>query len=176
MTTSRTFSQQPAPLAGVLDQMLAAAMGPVTSPLAPGSPAARERMTIQAEVERQIQRAIWRAEKRTKRVPLHVRQSSPWVMGQRRRMARELVGALRRLGFGIAVTYQLAQKACERFPRDGIVLAVAGDREERPRARGESPRQKGSNPRARGQSPRQLGTNPRARRAALETSSEKAEG
>jgi len=161
----RTFTQQPVPVGQLLDQVLAAAIAPATSPIDPGSAEARDRRRVQEKVEQQIQRALWRAERRSRKVPRHVRQSSPWVMAQRRRIAYELAGALHRFGFGQSVSDAIAQGACERFPRDGVVHPIARDRADRPRARGEAPRQVGTNPRARGKSPRQLGESPRQQRA-----------
>jgi len=160
----RTFSQQPAAVGQLLDQVMAAAIAPALAPIAPGSTEARQRLVVQRQVERLVQRALWRAERRSRKVPRRVRQSSPWVMAQRRRIAYELAGALHRFGFGQEVSNQIATEACERFPRDGVVLTVSGDRAERPRAKGEAPRQVGTNPRARGRSPRQLGESPRQKR------------
>lgn len=134
------------------------------APIEPGSPRARARRTVAEEVERQIQRAIERAERRSRRVPRHVRQGTSWVNGQRRRMAHELARALRSLGAGVELSRAIATRACERFPRNGIVLPAGTDRPERPRDRGTNPRAKGTNPRARGDSPRQK----RAKLAAAE--------
>jgi hypothetical protein len=157
--TKRTFTQQPTPMGQLVDQVMIAAVTAPLAPIARGSAEARYRQRVQEQVERIVQKALWRAERRSRRVPRRVRQSSPWVMGQRRRIAYELAGALHRFGFGQAVSNQIAEDACERFPRDGVVIVI-----DRPRARGEAPRQVGTNPRARATSPRQLGESPRQKR------------
>lgn len=120
--------------------------------------------TVNEELERAIQRALWRAERRTRRrVPTYAAaHAAPWVNAQRRVMAHEISRHLLSLGAGRELANLIAEEACNRFPRDGVVYE---DLRRRPRARGTSPRQLAANPRARGESPRQRGTSPRQRRA-----------
>ncbi len=159
------MKRTPAPIGELVDQAMAVALAAPLMAIAAGSVEARQRVEMRRYVERVTLRAVWRAERRSRRVPRHVRQSASWVEGQRRKIAYELMRALLSLGMGDAVAKMFAERACERFPRDGIVYGATTERADRPRARGESPRQQQTNPRARGQSPRQRGTNPRQRRA-----------
>jgi hypothetical protein len=122
------------------------------------------RRDVSRELERQVQRALWRAERRGRGFPLAVRQSAAWVHAQRRKIAHELTRALASLGAAPALTKAIATQACERFPRDGVIITDADSR--KPRERGDAPRQRATNPRARGESPRQRGVSPRQRRAA----------
>ncbi|MEP6494502.1 MAG: hypothetical protein ABJF01_17590 [bacterium] len=114
-----------------------------------GTPARRD---VAREIERQIQRALWRAEQRGRRLPYHIRQGASWVFAQRRIVAHEIIRALRQLGTGRELAKVIAESACHRFPRDGVV--IIGD-DAGPRLRGEAPRQRKTNPRAQGTSPRQ---------------------
>lgn len=144
---------------------IAAALVPSTRPIEFGSVQARARRDVTRELEHQIRRSLWRAERRGRRLPLTVRQGARWVNAQRRKIAHELTRALRSLGAGTELAAAVATKACNRFPKDGVVLP---DAPTRPRARGEAPRQLEQNPRAQGVSPRQRGTSPRQRRAAAD--------
>jgi hypothetical protein len=133
---------------------------------------ARARQRAGEEVERQIHRALWRAERRGRRLPFDIRQGASWVNAQRRKIAQELTKAFRSLGAGVEVSRVLCARACERFPRDGVVIAEADPR--RPRTRGDAPRQRRANPRATGTSPRQRGQSPRQQRAAAATEQQSA--
>lgn len=128
---------------------------------------ARVRRDATREITYQVGRAMWRADRRGRWLPLEVRRGAPWVYAQRRKMAHELTRALRSLGATPELTRAIATEACARFPRDGIVITAPTDR---PRERGESPRQLGANPRARGDSPRQRGVSPRQKRTAADLS------
>jgi hypothetical protein len=110
-------------------------------------------------IERTVQRALWRAEKRSRRRPLHVRRSASWIHACRRRIARELYRWALSEELDRERARAIAARACERFPRDGIVH-VDGE-QLRPRELGTSPRQVGRAPRQLGSSPRQMGRSPR---------------
>lgn len=119
----------------------------------------RRRVEIAQDFARKVGAAIWRAEKRGRRVSADVRRSASWVQGQRRQIALDVIRWLRSIGAGVALSNQLAERAALRFPRDGIIIAGPPhrlrDHGTAPRQVGESPRQRGTNPRARGESPRQ---------------------
>lgn len=161
----------------VLPPGLAPVFPAMTLPSHPGDVAAallqpngtRERRTMTREIDRQIGRALWRAERRGRALPFAVRQGASWVHAQRRKIAHELTRALRSLGAGPELVLAIARQACERFPRDGVVIVDADER--RPRVRGDAPRQRGTNPRAQGTAPRQRGTSPRQKRAPADLSS-----
>lgn len=156
----------PRPAGQFVDEVVRALV-PITAPIGAVGADARRRRTVAAELERQIQRALWRAERRGRPLPRHVRQSASWVNAQRRRIAYELTRALRSLGAGDELAAAIAAKACQRFPRDGVVLADAELRPERPEAP-RRPRAAGTNPRATGTNPRARGTSPRQQRAQRE--------
>jgi hypothetical protein len=165
----RTRAGNPAPLAELVPATVAALL-----PLAPGQSlereSARARRAVTRQLEQLVCRAVWRAERRSRRVPRAVRQSASWVNAQRRKIAFELERAIRqRFGAGEQLAGAVAERACKRFPRDGIVIADdrgRGDRpaRETPRARGTAPRNLQTNPRAEGSNPRAVGTAPRQRR------------
>jgi hypothetical protein len=117
------------------------------------------------EIARQVGRALWRAERRGRALPFAVRQRARWVFAQRRKIAYELIRALRSLGAGVELASSIAEQACLRFPRDGVVI-VDDDASDTPRGRGEAPRERRTNPRVKGTSPRQRGASPRQKRAA----------
>lgn len=113
-------------------------------------------------IERHVQRALWRAERRSRRLPLHARRSASWIHACRRRIAREIYRCALSEELGRDRARAIAARACERFPRDGVVDVDPA--RARPRELGTSPRQLGRAPRQLGTSPRQRGISPRQRR------------
>lgn len=144
---------------------IANALVPLLSPADADHLAQRVRRDVHRWVEQTIERAVWRAERRTRRVPWHVGRGVEWVMGQRRALAYEVFRALAAHGAGDALSRRLAELAAMRFPRDGIVV---DDRAATPRLEGTNPRATGTDPRTNGTSPRQTGRSPRQRRAAVD--------
>ncbi len=145
-----------------LDQFLTAYVDP--RPIDAGSDRAWTRQRLGEWIERQIQHSVWRAERRgqKRRLPSHVRHGVRWVMAQRRVMAMEIIKAMRERGASRELAAAIAEQACQRFPRNGVVIvADVVDKADRPRAR----RAAKTNPRAQGTSPRQ-----RAKRAAADLS------
>lgn len=148
----------PAPIAAVV-----AALLPLESrQVAPGSTEARRRREVGRELERLTQRAIWRAERASRRVPRHVSRSESWIQGRRRQIAYSIMRAIASLGAGAELARKVAERAALRFPRDGIV--EPDPPRDSPRARGEAPRDVGTNPRSTGENPRARGSSPRQKR------------
>lgn len=137
---------------GAPDPETVAAVLPPGGPLEP--PGVRLRLDVHRAVERAVERALWRAERRSRLVSRKTRQTVSWVMGQRRRMAYELMRTFASMHLGDALSRQLAANASERFPRDGVVVADPPRRGSR--SSGTSPRQLGTNRRTTGQSSREL--------------------
>lgn len=157
---ARRSSSGLTPLSSILEAF-STGVAPSTHDIAPGSLESAARRQSSRELERIIQRALWRAERRGRRVPRHVRESASFVNGQRRRIAYEIARALLSLGAGLELARALAARACDRFPANGVV--VANPRGERPPASGRPrPRETGTAPRQTGENPRAVGTNPRA--------------
>lgn len=109
------------------------------------------RVLATREVERQVQRALWRAERRARRLPERIRRTEEFIQRRRRAIAKEIIRWARSVGASQELANELAQKAAERYPRKLVAIIPSN----RPRARGTNPRAMGTNPRARGESPRQ---------------------
>lgn len=140
---------------------IAAALIPLTSPLDADRLQLRVRREVHRWVEQIIERAIFRAERRTRRVPWHVGRGMKWVTGQRRQIAYDVVRALAAHGAGDQLSRRFGEIAGARFPRDGQVI---DDRPRTPRLEGTNPRAVGSDLRTRKKNPRAVGSSPRQRR------------
>ncbi len=147
------------PLGAILERMDRQARTADALPLSERE--GRERRLVAETIDHHIRRALWRAERRSRKKPLFVRQGAPWVNEQRRRIALELTRWARSVGATEEQARAIAERAALKFPKDGIVYGRHYDPEATPRERGESPRQLGSSPRQLGTSPRQLGRSPR---------------
>src|SRR5690348_9012202 len=109
--------QQPERLGDVLARMQAQLAS--ADELALTQREVRERRSAAENFERQIHRALWRAERHARKVPKHVRRSASYVNAARRRLAHELARFVRSVGGTRELARALGDRAAQRFPRDG---------------------------------------------------------